>query len=71
MIRKLLKIILYPILGFFMLNLLAEIILGGIFYVKDFNLEPMAVKDYPYLYYLFEKGEDTNEHGFKTSHSIE
>lgn len=71
MIKKLIKIILYPILGFFVLNLLLEIVLGIVFTIKDRNIEPMAVKDYPYLYYLFEKGEDTNEHGFKTTHSIE
>lgn len=45
--------------------------LSLVFLIKDRHIQPENVKDFPYLYYLFdpEKG-DYNEHGFKTTYSV-
>ncbi len=48
-----------------------EAILGIFFLFKDRNLYRNDVVDYPYLYYLFQENEDTNEQGFKTTYSVE
>lgn len=48
-----------------------EVLLGIVFSVKDRHIEPMAVHDHPYLYYLFDEGEDNNIHGFKTHYPME
>ncbi len=53
-----------------MTALLTEAVLGIVFHYKDRNLEPMAVHDYPYLYFMFDTSTGLNEHGFKTNYSI-
>lgn len=50
--------------------LLAEALLGIIFHYKDRDLERMAAHDEPYLYYLFDKADGLNEHGFKTNYPL-
>lgn len=50
---------------------LVEIGLGAFFAYKDRGLEPMKVKDYPYLYYIFEKGEITDDYGLKTDRPLQ
>lgn len=58
----------FAILFFFLMAVGVEVLLGAVFFVKDYNIEPMAVKDYPYLYYLFQDtGDEINQDGFKTT----
>lgn len=64
------KIVYTAALGFMAL-LLAELLLGVYFWTKDRNEMVETVHDEPYLYYLFDEGENTNVHGFKTNYSIE
>ncbi len=68
--KKLFKYTLLVALLLVITVLLAEIVLGVVFHFKDKGLEPMAVRDYPYLYYLFEKSDGLNEHGFKTNYPV-
>ena len=68
--KKFLKYFLFFLLIFFAAALLAEAVLGIFFLVKDRNVEQMAVRDFPYLYFLFEETETLNEHGFKTEKSL-
>ena len=57
--------------AFGLLVILFEIVLGMFFLHKDRDLYQNKVKDYPYLYYLFQQNDDTNEYGFKTQYSAE
>jgi len=50
--------------------LLAEAVLEVAFRIKDRNADPLPVRDYPYLYYLFDKAEGLNEYGFKTHYPV-
>jgi lysophospholipase L1-like esterase len=68
------------ILNYFILSLIVlllsatlfELLLGAVFMYKDRSLEPEQVKDFPYLYYLFDNNQgDFNIHGFKTTYSID
>ena len=70
--KALFKKILFAFLLFFGTLFLLEIVLGAAFLYKDRNIEPENVKDFPYVYYLFDnKKGDYNEHGFKTNYSIQ
>lgn len=70
--KNIIKKILFTFLLFFGTLFLLEIVLGAAFLYKDRNIEPENVKDFPYLYYLFDsKKGDYNEHGFKTTYAIE
>lgn len=51
--------------------LLAELGLGIYFSIKDQNEMVEAVHDEPYLYYLYDESETTNQHGFKTNYPID
>lgn len=68
------KIIFYGLLiflGLSIFSILLEVLLGIVFLNKDRNIEPEKIKDYPYLYFLFDNQQgDYNEHGFKTKYSI-
>jgi len=55
-----------------LITLLAmELLLGVVFLVKDRNVAVEDVHDEPYLYYLYNPGESTNLHGFKTAYTPE
>ncbi len=67
-----LKKALFSIILVFLLAVGVEILLGVVYFVKDWHIEPMEVKDYPYLYYLFRNNEaELNRDGFKTTASRE
>lgn len=68
--KKIMKYTLAGVLTLIIASLLTEAILGIIFHFKDRRLEPMAVHDYPYLYYLFDQAAGLNEHGFKTNYPM-
>ncbi len=55
----------------FVAVLAVELLLGLYFMVADRNEMVEAVHDEPYLYYLYDKTEGTNEHGFKTEYTVE
>jgi lysophospholipase L1-like esterase len=69
--KPLWKKIMYGAATLFLAVLLAELALGIYFSVKDGNEMVETVHDEPYLYYLYDEGETTNQHGFKTSYPIE
>lgn len=71
LMKALFKKILFAFILFFGTLILLEIALGAAFLYKDRNIEPENVKDFPYLYFLFDnKKGDYNEHGFKTKRSL-
>jgi len=70
--KGILQKIFFALLLFFATAVLLEILLGIMFMVKDRDIQPENVKDFPYLYFLFDntKSAEYNEHGFKTKYSI-
>lgn len=68
--KKFFKYFLLSFLILLFTALLAEAALEIAFRIKDRNADPLPVRDYPYLYYLFDKGSGLNEHGFKTSYPV-
>lgn len=66
--KKLIKYILLVFLLLFGGVVLAEILLGIIYEYRNRDIEPMAVRDYPYLYFLYKQSPGRNIHGFKTDH---
>jgi lysophospholipase L1-like esterase len=70
--KGILQKIFFGLLFIFTTAVLLEIVLGIMFIVKDRDIQPENVKDFPYLYFLFDDTkEDYNVHGFKTKYSIE
>ncbi len=55
----------------FIVLLAVELLLGLVFWIKDSTASVEAVHDEPYLYYLYNQGEGTNVHGFKTTYTPE
>ena len=49
---------------------LTEFALGLIYDYRNRGIEPIAAKDYPFLYFLYEKSPERDIHGFKTNHPI-
>ncbi|HXH18662.1 MAG TPA: hypothetical protein VNJ07_06220 [Chitinophagales bacterium] len=68
--RKLSRYCLFALLTVTVVALLTEAILGIVFSFKDRHLEPMAVHDYPYLYFMFDSTGGLNAHGFKTNYPL-
>ncbi len=70
--KSMFKKVLFYFLSFVLLLCIIEVLLGLSFMYKDRNIEPENVKDFPYLYFLFDHTKGAyNEHGFKTSYTIE
>jgi lysophospholipase L1-like esterase len=71
-VKGLLQKTFFGLLLIFTTAVLLEIALGIMFMVKDRDIQPENVKDFPYLYFLFDntKSDEYNEHGFKTKYSI-
>ncbi|GIV33314.1 MAG: hypothetical protein KatS3mg031_0849 [Chitinophagales bacterium] len=68
---KYVKYILLSGLLLVILVIIVELALGILFHFKDRGLEPMAIHDFPYLYYLFDSVPGLNVHGFKTAYPVE
>lgn len=70
--KRTLKYLIFSLIALFLSTVLLEILLGAVFMYKDRFVEQELVKDFPYLYYLFDnKQGDYNIHGFKTTYSID
>lgn len=69
--RKALRYFLFACLLCVFAALLAEVVLEVAFRVKDRHAQPLPVRDYPYLYYLFDSTEGLNQYGFKTQYPVE
>ncbi|MDX2001759.1 MAG: SGNH/GDSL hydrolase family protein [Chitinophagales bacterium] len=68
--RAFLKYTLFVFLILLFSAILIEIGLGIAFRIKDRNVQAMNVKDFPYIYFSFEKDEFSNADGIKTTKSI-
>ncbi len=51
--------------------ILTEAVLEVAFRIKDRHADPLPVRDYPYLYYLYDTAQGLNQYGFKTQYPIE
>src|SRR5690348_14078733 len=69
--KQFLKYSLFTFLLLLFTALLTEAVLEVVFRIKDRHADPLPVRDYPYLYFLFDDAEGLNEHGFKTQYPIE
>jgi len=69
--KKTLRYFLFFSLMLLFAAVLAEGVLEIAFRIKDRHAHPLPVRDYPYLYYLFDTTEGLNEYGFKTHYPIE
>lgn len=69
--KKTLRYFFFVCLLFVFAALLTEGILEIAFRIKDRHAQPLPVRDYPYLYYLFDSTEGLNQYGFKTQYPIE
>jgi hypothetical protein len=72
MTNTVLKYFIYFLLLTFAGVILLEGALSVVFLIKDRNIQPENVKDFPYLYFLFDNRKGPyNEHGFKTNYTID
>src|SRR5687768_381888 len=69
--QKFFKYFLLTFLILLFAALLTEGVLEVVFRIKDRHADPLPVRDYPYLYFLFDSTKGLNEYGFKTSYPEE
>jgi lysophospholipase L1-like esterase len=71
-LKGILQKIFFALILIFATAVLLEIALGIMFMIKDRDIQPENVKDFPYLYFMFDDTkEDYNVHGFKTKYDVQ